>query len=166
MKNIFTQIGNFIRRIIDCFYTPFRRIVPLQIFRYAVSGGLNLLFDWVLYFFIYNYILHQQEFHIGNFLAFKPHIAAMILKFPVTLFSGFLLQKYVTFSYAIDTRGRIQLLKYLSVVLVNLLFNYAGLKFLVEFIKVFPSIANVIVSLFCTLVSYIAQNKFTFKVKQ
>ena len=162
MKNFLSNIGNFIRRIIDFFYPPFRHIVSLQVFRYGMSGGLNLLFDWLLYFFIFNYLLHQQMLSLG-FVTFSAHIAPFVIKFPITLLSGFLLQKYVTFSYATHTRGRIQLVRYLSVVALNLLLNYAGLKFFVEIAHFFPSIANVVVSLICTVISYIAQKRFTFK---
>lgn len=162
MKNFLTKTGNFIRRLIDRFYPPFRHVVPLQLFRYGVSGGLNLLFDWALYFFIFNFVLQKQMLNLG-FVTLSSHIAPLALKFPITLLSGFLLQKYVTFSYATETRGRIQLVRYLTVVALNLLLNYAGLKFFVEIVGLFPSVANVVVSLVCTVISYIAQKRFTFK---
>jgi len=162
MKNLFMKTGDFLRRLIDWFYPPFRRFCPLQMFRYAVCGGANLVLDWVLYFVVFNFVFHQQMLPLG-FVTLSSYIASMAVKFPVTLCTGFLLQKYVTFSYAVASRGRVQLLKYFSVVLVNLALNYAGLKFFVEILHLFPSIANVVVSLVCTLVSYVAQKQYTFK---
>lgn len=160
MKKILTKLGAFIRKIIDYFYPPFKRFVSVQIFRYAVSGGINLVFDWVLYFFIFNFILKQQMLHLG-FVTLSSHIATLAIKFPIVLLSGFLLQKYVTFSES-QLRGRIQLIRYFSIVIVNLFLNYIGLKFFVDVMRLFPSIANVVVSLLTTVVSYFGQKKFSF----
>ena len=161
MRNLFTSIGNFIRKIIDFFYPPFRKYMPIQFFRYGACGASNLLFDWVLYFFIFNFVLHQQMLHLG-FVTFSSHIATFVIKFPITFFSGFLLQKYVTFA-ASESRGRIQLFRYLLVVVVNLFLNYLGLKLFVDILSFYPSIANVTVSVFTTIVSYFSQKMFTFK---
>jgi putative flippase GtrA len=162
LKALFTKIGNFLRRVIDIFYPPFRHFFSIDFFRYGVCGGLNLLFDWVLFFLIFNHLLHQQMLNLG-IVTLSSHIAAFIIKFPITLLSGFLLQKYVTFSYSVATKGRIQLLRYLFIVAVNLFVNYAGLKFFVEVIHLFPSIANVVVSIITVIVSYVGQKKFAFK---
>jgi len=162
MKTLLTKIGDFIRKIIDFCYPPFRKFVPLQVFHYGVSGGINLVFDWVLYFLIFNYILHQQMLYLG-LVTLSSHVAAFVLKFPITLLSGFLLQKYVTFSYSIDTKGRVQLLRYLEIVIVNIVIYYLGLKFFVETVHLFPSIANVVVSIITSVVGYFGQKFFTFK---
>jgi len=111
--------------------------MTLQFFRYGVSGVANMIFDWVLFFFVYHVVLHQQMLHLG-IVTFSSHIAALFITFPVTFLSGFLLQKYVTFTTS-ELRGRIQLFRYFLVVLANLVLNYLGLKVLVEFCHVFPT---------------------------
>ena len=160
MKRLFILTGDFIRKIIDFFYPPFRKYMPIQFFRYGVCGVSNLLFDVVLYFLIFNYVLHQQMLFLG-FVTFSSHIATLAIKFPITLLSGFLLQKYVTFT-ASELRGRIQLFRYLLVALINLLLNYLGLKLLVDVLEFYPSIANAIVAVCVTVVSYFGQKMFTF----
>ena len=160
MRKLFTSTGNFIRKIIDFFYPPFRKYMSIQFFRYGACGASNLLFDVVLYFFIFNYILHQQMLHLG-FVTFSSYIATLVVKFPITLLSGFLLQKYVTFT-ASELRGSIQLFRYLLVALINLLLNYIGLKLLVDVLSFYPSIANAIVAVCVTAVSYFGQKMFTF----
>ncbi|MDR1653287.1 MAG: GtrA family protein [Prevotellaceae bacterium] len=162
MKTLFSKIGCFIRQIIDLFYPPFRRVVSINFFRYGVSGGINLIFDWVLFFLIFNFVLRKQMLHLGV-VTLSSHIATLAIKFPVTLLSGFLLQKYVTFSNSVATKGRIQLLRYLFVVMLNLLVNYLGLKFFVEIVRLFPSIANMAVSVITVIVSYVGQKKFAFR---
>ena len=161
MRKEFISVGRRICRVIDFFYPPFRKHMTLQFFRYGVSGVANMLFDWILYFFVYNFGLHHQMLHLG-IVTFSSHIAALFITFPVTLFTGFLLQKYVTFTSS-ELRGRVQLYRYSLVVLANLLLNYLGLKFLVDFIGFFPTPSKMIVTIFTTMFSYFSQKKYTFK---
>ncbi len=162
MRRIFIITGKFISDIIDFFYPPFQRLISLQFFRYAMVGVANLLFDWVLYFFSYNFIFRKEIVDLG-FAAVSPHIAALFLVFPITLLSGFLMQKYVTFT-ASDMRGREQLIRYMAVVGANLFINYFGLKLLVEVLHIYPTPSKMIITIVCTIFSYIMQKKFTFKI--
>ena len=162
MKVFLTKIGASIRKLIDHFYSPFRKFVPKEMFHYGVTGAINLMFDWVLFFLIFNYILHQQMLHLC-FVTLSSYIATFVIKFPVTLLSGFFLQKYVTFSNSIYTKGRVQLLRYFQIVVLNIVVYYFGLKFFVETIRLFPSIANVVVSIITSAVGYLGQKFFTFK---
>jgi putative flippase GtrA len=161
MRKIFVSTGQQIRSLIDFFYPPFRKYMNIQFFRYGVSGVANMIFDWVLYFLVYHFVLRQEMLHLG-IVTFSSHIAALFITFPVTFISGFLLQKYVTFSSS-ELRGRIQLFRYFLVLLANLLLNYLGLKILVDFLRFFPTPAKMIVTLFTTLFSYFSQKKYTFK---
>lgn len=147
--------------MVDFFYPPFRKYVTLQFFRYGVTGAANMAFDWVLYFITFHFILDKQMLHLG-FVTLSSHIAAMVLVFPVTFISGFLLQKYVTFTSS-ELRGRVQIVRYFSVVIANLLLNYLGLKLLVDFLHVFPTPSKMIITIFTTMFSYFSQKKFTFK---
>ena len=97
-------------------------------------------------------------------MTISPHIAALLITFPVTLFSGFLLQKYVTFTSS-DLRGKEQLVRYMAVVGVNLLINYFGLKLLVEVLHLYPTPSKMVVTLICMIFSYFSQKTFTFKIK-
>ncbi|MDD3033549.1 MAG: GtrA family protein [Bacteroidales bacterium] len=164
IENILETTGSWIREFIDLFYPIFKRYMPLQFFRYGVTGVANLVFDWVLYFLIYNFILQQQMLHLGIF-TLSSHIASFAIKFPITLLSGFLLQKYVTFTES-DLRGHRQLFRYLIVYGVNILINYFGLKLFVDLMHIFPSISNMIVSVITVFVSYFLQKSYTFKVSK
>ena len=161
MRKLFVNTGQRICRLIDFFYPPFRKYMAIQFFRYGVSGVANMIFDWILYFLVYHTVLHQQMLHLG-IVTLSSHIAALFITFPVTFLSGFLLQKYVTFSTS-ELRGRVQLFRYFLVLVANLLLNYLGLKILVEFIHVFPTPAKMLVTIVTTLFSYFSQKKYTFK---
>ncbi|MEN6618092.1 MAG: GtrA family protein [Rikenellaceae bacterium] len=161
MRNTFEIIGSWIRASIDFFYPLCRKYMSLQFFRYGVTGAANLVFDWVLYFVIYNFVLQHRMLNLGV-VTLSSHIASLAIKFPIVFFSGFLLQKYVTFSSS-DLHGRVQLFRYLVVFLVNLLINYAGLKILVDGLSIYPSISNMIISILTVFASYFLQKRYTFK---
>lgn len=161
MHKIFTSIGLWLQRVIDFTHPLFRKFMPLQLYRYGVCGVANIVFDWILYFFVYNYVFKDLIVDVG-FTALSPHIATLIAIFPVTTLSGFLLQKYVTFT-ASDLRGRTQLMRYLMIVLANLLINYVGLKVLVDGLDFYPTPSKMIITVITVICSYIGQKKFTFK---
>lgn len=148
-------------RVIDFFYPPFKRWLPLDLFRYVACGGGNVVFDWVLYFCFYNFIFAKANVDLG-LLVFKPHIAALVFTFPITLLSGFYLSRKITFSGSV-LRGRIQLFRYLVIVGVNLLINYICLKIMVDWMHIYPTPAKMITTVFTTLFSYFAQKHYSFK---
>ncbi len=161
MRDILTKTGQYIRRFIDFFYPPFSKFMPISMFRYGVTGVANMVFDWILYFVIYNYILQHQDLNLG-FVTLSSIIAALAFSFPISLITGFLLQKYVTFTSS-TLKGKTQLVRYITVVGINLTINYFGLKLFVDVFHFFPTPAKMTVTIICTLISYIAQKKFTFK---
>ncbi len=161
MRKLFQRISDKISTLIDFFYPPFRRYMSLQFFRYGATGALNLVFDWVLYFLIYNYVLQHRMLELG-FVTLSSHIAALGIKFPIVLASGFIMQKYVTFSGS-ELKGRIQLFRYLVVVLINLIVNYIGLKFFVEYLHIYPTPSIMLISVITIIVSFFSQKHYTFK---
>ncbi|MEO8567923.1 MAG: GtrA family protein [Ginsengibacter sp.] len=151
------KIINFI----DFFYPAFRRFMPLQTFRYAVCGGSNMIFDIILYFISYNFILHKQILNLG-FIAFEPYTAALWMAFIISFPTGFLLSKYIVFN-ASQLRGSIQLFRYLLIVGINLVLNYSIIKVLVEMMHFYPTIARFFATCFVVTFSYLSQKHFTFK---
>ena len=161
MRDVCEYLGDKLRVIIDFFYPPFRKHMSIQFFRYGAVGSSNLLFDWVLYFVVYNFILQQQMLHLG-FVTLSSHIASLAIKYPIILFTGFMLQKYVTFTSS-EIRGRIQLFRYLVVFGINVVINYLGLKLLVDYFGFYPTPSNMLVSLFTVIISYFFQKHYTFR---
>ena len=163
MRSFLTKIGLLFQRMIDYTYPPFRKLFSQQLYRYGVCGGSNVVFDWVLYFLVYNFVFKPRLVDLG-FITLSPHIASLIIIFPITTLSGFLLQKYVTFTNSSDLRGRVQLIRYLLVVLANLLINYVGLKIFVDGLDFYPTPSKMIITIIAVICSYIGQRKFTFRM--
>lgn len=146
---------------IDLFYPPFKRFLPLQTYRYAVCGGSNMLLDITLFFISYNFILHKQILHLG-FIAFEPYTAALWMAFCISFPTGFILSKYIVFNTS-QLRGPVQLFRYIVIVAINLVLNYVILKFLVEKVHFYPTIARIFTTCIVVTFSYLSQKHYTFK---
>lgn len=162
MRNSLERGGLFLQRLILFFYPPFQKMAPRQLFLYGVTGSANIVFGWILYAVSYNFILRKENLSLG-FVTLSPHVAALAVMFPVTFATGFLFQKYVTFSASV-LRGKKQLFRYTLVVIINLLINYAGLKLFVEVLHFYPTPSEMLVTVVTVLTSYLFQKKFTFKL--
>ena len=166
------KLAHVITAVIDFFQRPFDRWVSKELFRYAACGGGNLVFDWLLYFLIYNFVIGHEIIHwsfvIGHWSfeqAITPHIATLCIVFPITLLTGFWLQKYVTFTQS-NLHGARQLVRYILVVLINLAVNYYGLKLCVETLGWYPTPSKMIITIVTVIISYFCQKYFTFRVQK
>jgi putative flippase GtrA len=158
----FVQI---ITKIIDFFYRPFGRYIPQQLFRYAVCGGGNLVLDWILYFIVYNFIIGHELIYINffhNSFCFTPHILSFLIVFPITLITGFWLNKHITFTQS-SLQGYKQLYRYILVVIVNILINYFGLKLCVDIFGLYPTPSKMIITIITVVISFFCQKYFSFR---
>jgi putative flippase GtrA len=92
----------------------------------------------------------------------SPYIAAFLIVFPITFFTGFLLAKYITFTNS-EIRGRIQLIRYVISVSGSILLNYIFLKLFVELVGFWPTLSKIVTTGIVVIYSYFAQKFFTFK---
>ena len=163
------KLAHILTKIIDFFYPPFRKVMSEQLFRYAACGGGNLVLDWILYFLVYN--LHENVYfcplsivHCPFVLCITPHIASLCIVFPITLLTGFWLQKNVTFSSS-NLHSAQQLGRYIVIVMINLAINYFGLKLCVEALGWYPTPSKMVITLITVAISYLGQKYFTFVKK-
>jgi len=161
MVNVAKDIRELILVIIDFFYSPFQRLIPIETFRYAATGGFNTVLDISLYFICYNFIIRKQVVDL-QIVSISPHIAAFLIVFPITFFTGFLLAKYITFTGS-EIRGRIQLMRYMLSVSGSIFLNYFFIKLLVEFGGLWPTLSKVITTIIVVIYSYFVQKFYTFK---
>jgi len=151
-------------RIIDFFYPPFKNWFSINTFRYLASGGFTAASSVVAYFIIYNFILHQEDIRIGQFLVTAP-IAALGMEAVFTFLLGFALNKYLVFTQS-NLKGRIQLFRYGTVFCTNILLNYALMKILVEGFGFYPSVSKALITILLAVFSYFSQKHFSFRIKK
>jgi len=102
--------------------------------------------------------------HLG-FVTLSSHIAALFIVMPITFVTGFLLQKYVTFS-ASELKARVQVVRYFEVLAVNILLNYFGLKLFVDLLNIYPTPSKMLVTVVATTFSYLMQKYYSFRIKK
>ena len=149
---------------IDFFYPPFKKMLPLQTFRYAVCGGSNMLLDIFLFYIGFNYIFQKQILHLG-FISLKPYNAALCLSFCVTFPLGFVLSKYIVFNSSY-LRGHVQLFRYILIVAINLFLNYAIINLMVQYFHFFPTVSKIFATAIIVTFSFLSQKHFTFRIKK
>ena len=164
MNQLFELLASFVRGVLDFFYPLFRRFMPLQTFRYLVTGSTNTLLGIVVYFISYSFWFQWTVFNLG-FYAFKAHSAALLASFMVTFPLGFFFSKFVVFSDS-HLRSRIQLFRYFMICVFNLFLNYLLLKVQVEVLLIDPLLAQFFTVTGVVIFSYLAQRNFSFKNKK
>ena len=168
MRQLHLRLKARILDAVDFFYPPFKKFVPLQVFRYAVCGGVNLLLSLILFFVFFHWVVNQQyialQWRSFSFVL-SPHAAALFLAFIVCTPIGFYLNLFVVFPGS-HLKRRVQLIRYVSVCIFNLLLNYILLKFFVEEMHIYPPIANILNTVIVVIISYILQRHFSFRKKE
>jgi putative flippase GtrA len=155
-------VKRVIDKIISWFYFPFlKKIIPYPDFTYGVCGGANTAFDILLYAVLYNFVFKKEEV-VLSFIVISPYIAAFLIVFPITLFTGYWLMNNVAF-HGSPLGSKTKMIRYFLVVCSNIAINYIGLKLFVEHFHFYPTPSKILVTVICTTVSYLSQKYFTFR---
>lgn len=152
------KIGSCIDR---CYVQGLQRYVSPTMFRYAVCGGVNMVLDVVWYYLIYHYIIALRYIDLGV-VVISPHVASLVVVFPITFFTGFWLNRNVAFR-SVEVGQGLQLFKYALTVVGSLLLNYVCIKLFVEVVGVWPTPAKALTTAVCVAYSYLSGRYFTFK---
>jgi putative flippase GtrA len=147
--------------IIDWFYPPFKKVMPLQTFRYAACGGGNTILDIALFIFAHDFLFGGKMIHLYS-VTLTAHIAAFLFSFFFTFPIGFFLSRYVVFQES-TARKREQLPKYLAVVMGAILLNYFCLKVFIETMNFQAIYSKLLTTILVVAFSYFSQKYFTFK---
>ncbi|MBO5685493.1 MAG: GtrA family protein [Alistipes sp.] len=151
-----------ITRLVDwCYVRPLHHVLPLQTFRYAVCGGMNMVLDAVWYFVIYHFIVAERFLDLGV-VVISPHIASLAVVFPITFFNGFWLNRNVAFRRS-PLRTTTQLIRYALSIVGSVVLTYLCLKCFVEVCAFWPTPSKVLTTLLTAIYSYLVAKYYTFR---
>ena len=159
-KNL--SLSSTISQAIDFFYVkPLRGVLSPEAFRYLACGALNALLDAVWYYLILHYLVcgHYIDLH---FVVVSPHIASLIVVFPITFFTGFWLNRNVAFRVT-SVRTLPQLVRYALTVVGSILLNYACMKLFVEYFGLWATPSKMLTTVVCATYSYLVGRYYTFR---
>ncbi len=117
--------------------------------------------DLVWYFVIYHFVVAQHFIDLG-IVVVSPHVASLVVVFPITFLIGFWLNRNVAFR-ATEFGSGAQLVRYALSVVGSLLLNYVCIKLFVEVVGIWPTPAKALTTALCVVYSYLAGRYFTFK---
>ena len=150
--------------IIDALYIKLlERVISRDTFGYCLCGAVNMVLDTVWYFLIYHFIVLERNVDLG-IVVISPHIAALIVVFPITFFTGFLLNRYVVFRATAQRSGK-QLVRYALSVVGSILLNYILMKLFVELCHIWPTISKMMTTAIVAIYSFLAARYFSFTNK-
>ncbi|MBR3677766.1 MAG: GtrA family protein [Alistipes sp.] len=159
------SLSSLITKFIDLFYVkPLRQLLPQQVFRYLVCGAITVLLDTVWYYIIYHYIVCEKVVEFGA-IAMSPHIASLVVVFPITFFTGFWLNRNVAF-HAVQAKTLPQIVRYALTVVGSIALNYICMKLFVEYFDIWATPSKVMTTVVCALYSYLAGRYYTFATKR
>lgn len=149
-------------RLVDWLYiAPFKRLVSRDIFAYGLCGGANMALDTLWYFVIYHYIVAERFIDLGVVVV-SPHIASLIVVFPITFFTGFWLNRNVAFR-ATEYKTKGQLIRYALSVIGSIALNYLCMKLFVEHLYIWPTPSKMFTTAVSVVYSFLAAKYFTFR---
>jgi putative flippase GtrA len=150
--------------IIDALYIKqLERIISRGTFGYCLCGAANMVLDAVWYYVIYHYIVLERNLDLG-IVVISPHIAALIVVFPITFFTGFLLNRYVAFRATSQRSGK-QLVRYALSVVGSIVLNYILMKIFVDMCHIWPTISKMLTTTIVAVYSFLAARYFSFTNK-
>jgi putative flippase GtrA len=156
------SIAQRISTAIDSLYIKaLEPVISRQFFRYGVCGAVNMTLDAIWYFVIFHFVVAQRYIDL-DLVVVSPHIASLIIVFPITFATGFLLNRYVAFQ-VMAYRSRGQLIRYAISVGGAILLNYVLMKLFVEHCHLWPTPSKVLTTIISSLYSFIAAKYFTFR---
>src|ERR1700744_5278873 len=165
MRKAHHRLRDTILSCIGFFYWgPFKKIFPLQTFRYAAAGGINTLFDISLFTFAFHIVFKGHNFQLP-FYTISPHIASLFFAFCFSLPSGFYLNRYIVFPQS-GLKSHHQLIRYIIVVIICVIFNYLLLKLFVDYFGWYPTPSKILTTVLVIVFSYTSQTYYFFRAKK
>ena len=159
------MIQQLLIRLVDWLYiAPVKRLVGRDIFAYGLCGGANMALDTLWYFVIYHYIVAERFIDLGVVVV-SPHIASLIVVFPITFFTGFWLNRNIAFR-ATEYKTRGQLIRYALSVVGSIVLNYVCMKLFVEHLHIWPTPSKMLTTVVSVVYSFLAAKYFTFRTRR
>lgn len=155
-------VAQRIIRLVDMLYIkPLHSLISRDMFAYGLCGASNMVLDTLWYFVIYHYIIAERFIDLSCVVV-SPHIASLILVFPITFFTGFWLNRNIAFRVT-EFSSRRQLIRYALSVIGSILINYACMKLFVEQLNIWPTPSKILTTIISVAYSYLIGKYYTFR---
>ena len=155
------KVQKLIITLLDIFYPIFKPFFNKQTYYYLACGGGNTLFALVLYYLIYNNLLHQEDLNL-YIITFKAHMASLFLTTAITFPIGFYLTKFIVWSDS-NLETKKQFFRHFAFLIFGTLLNYFLLKLFVEILEWWAMPSQILTTVIIVIFSYLTQKYISFK---
>jgi len=137
--------------------------LSIKAVRYFFAAGIATLVDVLMYYVIYNFVLHQQPFEAWGWLVLKAPTFALICSYSSGLVTNFGISRIWVFTES-ELKGHHQFFRFILVALVVLVANYFFMYFLIRVLDWYPTVSRGISAITIGLFSFLAHKTFSFKI--
>jgi putative flippase GtrA len=155
------KVQKLIITLLDIFYPIFKPFFNKQTYYYLACGGGNTLFALVLYYLIYNNLLHQEDLNL-YIITFKAHMASLFLTTAITFPIGFYLTKFIVWSDS-NLETKKQFFRHFAFLIFGTVLNYFLLKLFVEILEWWAMPSQILTTVIIVIFSYLTQKYISFK---
>lgn len=130
----------------------FRRLAGDERIRFLVVGAFNTVFGYLVFVTI--------ELLAGQWVGY---LVSLYVSYAIAIVVAFVLHRHVTYRVTGTGNVVVDFLRFASVYVVALVINTIALPLLVELAGITPIIAQALIAIVTTLVSYFGHKLFSFR---
>ncbi len=131
--------------------------------RYFFAAVTATVVDVLVFWFVFNIILHQQPHTILGFFQLKAPSIALVCGFGCGLITNFTITKLFVFNQSLS-KTRLQLLRFILVNMVVLVSNYYLMWFLTSQLHWYATVSRAVSAVTIGIFSFLAHKFFSFKL--
>jgi len=137
--------------------------LSIKAVRYFFAAGIATLVDVLVYYAVFNFVLHQRSLEIFEGLALKAPTLSLICSYSIGLVTNFGISRLWVFTES-ELSGKNQFMRFILVALIVLAANYFFMYFLIGVLNWYPTISRGISAITIGLFSFAAHKTFSFKI--
>jgi len=153
-----------ISKAIQLLPQPLQKLLKLKAMRYLIAAGIATVIDVLVYYLFLNKILHKYDLEINSIKLGAPGVS-LAISYTCGLITNFTITKLFVFKES-DLRTRHQFFRFTIVALAVLFANYGFMKFLIDALGFYPTIARAVSALIIGMLSFIIHKAFSFQIKE
>ena len=130
------------------------RLLEDERVRFLISGGINTVIGYGLFALF--------ELFLGKYIGY---LGSLYVSYALATILAFYLHRRFTFRASTSGKVVVDFLRFQSVYVVSLLVNTAALPLLVEWFGLKPLVAQAVIVVITTAISYVGHKWFSFRRK-
>lgn len=134
-----------------------------RVVRYFFAAATATVVDVLVFWFVFNKVLHQQHHNLLGMLVLKAPTLSLICGFSCGLITNFMITKFFVFNHS-EAKTRWQLLRFILVAVVVLICNYYFMWFLTAQLHWYATISRAVSAVTVGIFSFTAHKFFSFKL--